>query len=93
MDELILVVLDEMTMVPYEECMFGVVFFKVDETFVIVKLNDTTFSKKEYDRMAVDSSFEVVVNCTYDGENYEAVMIQLGKTADDFEVAEERCVT
>lgn len=80
-------------MVPYKDCQFCVVYFPCDETFDIVKLDDTSFQESDYNTLVKNSSAEIGIECSYNGKKYDGIVIQVGKAVEDLEVTEERCVS
>lgn len=70
---------------------FMVVFFEADETIEIVRISDTSFSEENYEEIK-NPSARISVSAKFNGSEYSAIVIQLGMTAEDLEITEDRCV-
>ena len=66
-------------------------YFDTDKTIGIVKLGLNEFQKSDYLKF-VESSSKFYFKAKYGEEMFDVLLIQIGKSASDLEVTEDRCV-
>lgn len=79
-------------MLAFTDCQYAVVYFEFDETIEIVRISSTNFTEELHEKTKENLSIKIQMKTTYREEQYDTTLVQLGKTSDDLEATEERCV-